>query len=125
MGNVGGVVTLTVAGIVAADDDARFFCHAENAAGSATSSAELHVQRPSREESASPQPRSLSTSPQSSSVTMIEQGMQQMHQEMISMQQSSSQQMQQSSQQMSAAAAGHAAGDFGIHGYHSVRFVPQ
>lgn len=26
---------------------------------------------------------------------------------------------------MSAAAAGHAAGDFGIHGYHSVRFVPQ
>ena len=41
----GGVVTLTVAGIVAADDDARFFCHAENVAGSATSSAELHVQR--------------------------------------------------------------------------------
>merc|ERR1711931_231061 len=88
--NAGGVVTLTVAGIVAADDNARFFCHAENVAGSATSSAELHVMRPSREESASPQPRSLSTSPQSSSVTMIEQGMQQMHQEMVSMQQSSS-----------------------------------
>lgn len=43
--SAGGVVTLTVAGIVAADDDARFFCHAENAAGSATSSAELHVAR--------------------------------------------------------------------------------
>merc|ERR1719230_1013203 len=48
-----------------------------------------------------------------------------MHQEMISMQQSSSSMSVQSSQQMSAAAAGHAAGDFGIHGYHSVRFVPQ
>merc|ERR1711970_1459950 len=109
--NAGGVVTLTVAGIVAGDDDARFFCHAENVAGSATSSAELHVRRPSREESASPQPRSLSTSPQSSSVTMIEQGMQQMHQEMISMQQSSSSMSVQSSQQMSAAAAGQAGGD--------------
>ena len=41
--NAGGMVTLTVAGIVAADDNARFFCHAENVAGSATSSAELHV----------------------------------------------------------------------------------
>lgn len=43
---------------------------------------------PSREESASPQPRSLSTSPQSSSIAMMEVGMQQMHQEMMSMQQS-------------------------------------
>merc|ERR1711931_25767 len=128
--NAGGVVTLTVAGIVAADDNARFFCHAENVAGSATSSAELHVMRPSREESASPQPRSLSTSPQSGSVTMIEQGMQQMHQEMQQMQQmqQSSSQMQQSSshivQQVQQTA--HAGQDqFGISGYHSVRFVPQ
>jgi hypothetical protein len=133
--NVGGVVTLTVAGIAASDDDARFFCSAENIAGSATSSAELHVSRPSREESASPQPRSLSTSPQSSSITMIEQGMQQMQQEMISMQQSSS-----SMAQQSVAASAHAEhiqhgltcdhdcsqfADYGIHGYHSVRFVPQ
>merc|ERR1711990_659557 len=38
---------------------------------------------------------------------------------------SSSSMSVQSSQQMSAAAAGQAGGDFGIHGYHSVRFVPQ
>merc|ERR1712142_975574 len=121
--NAGGVVTLTVAGIVAADDNARFFCHTENVAGSATSSAELHVRRPSREESASPQPRSLSTSPQSSSVTMIEQGMQQMHQEMLSMQQSSHQVQQTVSAEQAHFDQGD--GQFGISGYHSVRFVPQ
>jgi len=126
--NAGGVVTLTVAGIVAADDDARFFCHAENIAGSATSSAEIHVARPSREDSASPQPRSLSTSPQSGSVTMIEQGMQQMHQEMLSMQQSSMQQTATATHtehiQQGAQESGQFA-DYGIHGYHTVRFVPQ
>jgi hypothetical protein len=41
--NVGGVVSLTVRQVAAEDDDARFFCHAENVAGSATSSAEVHV----------------------------------------------------------------------------------